>query len=167
MTKKGTTGSRGIQLTFDENDNPRVAEAAESLGDCLGGVKCRYCEPETHDDGTIIIACMSPRGKGNSVFSFGECPEGKWAPIEHLGEAKVLQPAELDCDWDACCNCGTTTMWRLKPGKTLKKANKKANKELERCWVCAVCHPPPAGLKEKGIETRSRRKLIKEKEQLL
>jgi len=150
--KKGGASSGGIQLSFDDNGEPHITPPNETTEECLGGVKCRYCEIIKDQTETEIICvsmiCAAPSGNNQSVFSFKECPEGKWVPIENLGEAPVLKSPLFECDWDACCNCGTSSMWKLKAVDN---------------WVCARCHPPPSEFSKKKIEYRERAAIIKEK----
>lgn len=147
-SKKGGASSGGIQLSFDDKGEPHIAQPEEILTECLGGVKCRYCEIVDDDSGAAHMICCTPSGANQSVFNFKACPEGKWVPIVGLGEAPVLKSAMFDCGWDMCCNCGTSSMWKLKNSEN---------------WICAACHPPSPHLNKNKIERRERAAILEKK----
>ena len=62
-------------------------------------------------------------------------------PIEGIGEAPAQKLPIFECSWDTCCNCGTSSMWKLKKVGT---------------WICEACHPPLPGLDKRKIEHRKR-----------
>lgn len=137
-------GTKGIQLVFDEDGEPRLAKPEEKTAECLAGVQCQYAE-RGEDERNFTLMCNA-NGALCSAFSFARCPKGKWGPIEGLGTNNQI-PRAFRHDNNTCYTCMTTSMvWQLKPPKGEKNNH----------WICYDCHPPAPGIPKEKILTRKR-----------